>query len=193
MYLTEDTPVASTALPVRAMTEHLRLGTGFSDDGMQDALIETYLRAAMATLEGRIGKALLARTFRLTLGRWRGYGPQALPMAPVMRVVSLTVAGREVLDDRVRLLADQHRPMVDVRGGFPVIPDGQQAVIVFEAGFGDWDMVPPDLQQAVMLLAAEYYERRHEAGGRATLLPMHVAALIERWRLVRVMGGAACS
>ncbi len=192
MYLTEDTPIAAAALPVRAMTEHLRLGTGFSDDGMQDALIETYLRAAIATLEGRIGKALLARRFRLTLGRWRGYGPQVLPMAPVVRVVSLTVAGREVLDERVRLLVDLHRPMVDVRGGFPIIPEGQQAVVVFEAGFGDWDAVPHDLQQAVMLLAAEYHEVRHEAGLRVAALPMQVATLIERWRTVRLLGGRVC-
>ncbi|MCJ8139298.1 head-tail connector protein [Falsirhodobacter halotolerans] len=192
MYLTEDTPVATAALPVGAMTEHLRLGTGFSDDGMQDRLIETYVRAAIATLEGRIGKALLARRFRLTLGRWRGYGPQALPMAPVTKVLSVTVAGREVLDTRLRLLADMHRPMVDVRGGFPAIPAGEQAEIVFEAGFGEWSDVPHDLQQAVMLLAAEYYEARTEVGSRPSALPMHVAALIDRWRLMRVMGGAAC-
>lgn len=49
---------------MQALKDHLRLGSGFADDGMQDGLIEGYLRAAMAAIEGRIGKVLLARRFR---------------------------------------------------------------------------------------------------------------------------------
>ncbi len=52
-------------MPVQALKNHLRLGTGFADDGMQDGLIEGYLRAAMAAIEGRIGKALIARQFHV--------------------------------------------------------------------------------------------------------------------------------
>ena len=62
--------------------------------------------------------------------------------------------------------------------------------MVFEAGFGAaWSGVPADLQQAVMMLAAEYYEFRHDPGSRAAGLPIAVETLIGRWRLIRVLGG----
>ncbi len=64
MILTEETTIPGLALPVQALKDHLRLGSGFGDDGMQDGLIESYLRAAIAAIEGRIGKALIARQFR---------------------------------------------------------------------------------------------------------------------------------
>ena len=72
MMLSELTTVPAGALPVQALKDHLRLGSGFADDGMQDALIEGYLRAAMAAIEARIGKVLIARRFRWVLEDWRG-------------------------------------------------------------------------------------------------------------------------
>ena len=67
MVLTEQTAVPTAALPIQEFKDHLRLGTGFADDGVQDALAEGYLRAALAAIEGRIGKALIARDFLLLL------------------------------------------------------------------------------------------------------------------------------
>ena len=52
-------------------------------------------------------------------------------------------------------------------------------------------LCPPDLAQAVLLLAAEYYENRSEAGVSEGGLPFGVVTLIERWRTVRVLGGGA--
>ena len=192
MNLIEERPVAAEALPIAALKEHLRLGTGFADDGLQDRLVERHLRAAIAAIEGRIGKALVARSFRLVLNRWRDGGSQALPLAPVSSVQALRVGSAEVAPVAWWLAEDMHRPRLVGRSGLPVIPEGKTAEIVFTAGFGSWDAVPADLAQAVMLLAAEYYEVRHEAGLRVSALPMQVAALVERWRAVRLLGGAVC-
>ena len=64
--------------------------------------------------------------------------------------------------------------------------------MVFDAGFGAaWGNVPPDLAQAVLLLAAEFYDRRNELGEGVAGLPYAVQALIEKWRIVRVLGGGA--
>lgn len=194
MMLTEQEPVPDAALPVQAMKDHLRLGSGFADDGMQDALIIGYLRAALAAVEGRIGKALIARRFSLVLGGWRDAGSQALPLAPVSAVVSVTLvdsAGPVVLPPaRWRLEADLHRPRLMAVGTlFPAVAEGGRAEVVFDAGFGPWAMVPADLRQAVLLLAAQYHELRHETGVAA--MPFGVMALIERWRTVRVLGGGA--
>ena len=59
MMLVEETTVPMSALPVAEFKDHLRLGSGFSDDGIQDALLDAHLRAAMAAIEavGLIGEA----------------------------------------------------------------------------------------------------------------------------------------
>lgn len=198
MMLIEQTTVPGAALPVQAMKDHLRLGTGFADDGMQDGLIESYLRAAMAAIEGRIGKALISRRYLLTLEDWRHGAEQALPVAPVSSIVSVTLvdaaAVATVVDPaRYRLVTDMHRPKLAAAGAMlPLVPTDGRVEVAFDAGFGAaWVAVPGDLAQAVMLLAAEYYERRHDAGVREGGLPFGVVSLIERWRTVRVLGGGA--
>lgn len=197
MMLSEVTPVPQAVLPVAEFKDHLRLGTGFTDDGAQDALAESYLRAAMAAIEGRIGKALIARDFVLELSEWRWPEAQALPLAPVGAVASVTVRDRAGLPDviaatRYQLVRDAQRPKIVATGALlPGIPVGGTVEVVFTAGFGPaWADVPGDLAQAVFLLAAQYHEFRHEAG-QAQAMPFGVLALIERWRTVRVLGGGA--
>jgi uncharacterized phiE125 gp8 family phage protein len=94
---------------------------------------------------------------------------------------------------RYRLVRDMSRPRLEaVAGLLPGIPVGGVAEIAFTAGFGPgWADLPVDLAQAVFLLAAQYYETRHEGaaqGGAA--MPFGVMALIARWRTVRSIGGA---
>jgi uncharacterized phiE125 gp8 family phage protein len=195
MMLVEEAAVPGAALPVAGLRDHLRLGSGFGDEAVQEALLAGYLRAALAAIEGRCAKALIARRFVWTVASWRDPGGVALPLAPVAAVVSVSVldgAGAVPVDPaRWRLVPDMHRPrLVPQAGGLPAIPEGAVAEVVFDAGFGAWAAVPPDLQQAVMMLAASYHEVRHEAGFREdAALPMGVARLVERWRTVRVLGG----
>jgi uncharacterized phiE125 gp8 family phage protein len=196
MMLIEQTAVAAAALPVAALTAHLRLGSGFGDDGLQDGLLETHLRAAIGVIEARIGKALLARRFLLRLDDWWDSAFQALPVAPVSAIVSVTLvdgAGQmtAVAADRWRLVPDMHRPKLAARQVcLPQVPYDGRAEVVFDAGFGaSWPMVPPDLAQATLMLAAQYYEHRHEPGPGGAGLPQAVQALIERWRTVRLLGG----
>ena len=163
MMLTEMTTVPGAALPVQAFKDHLRLGTGFSDDGMQDGLIEAYLRAAIAAIEGRIGKVLIARRFKLVLEDWRSAGEQPLPVAPVTGVVSVTVVDAAEVPlvvgaGRYRLVTDMQRPKLTAVGVLlPVVPMDGRAEVVFDAGFGaTWAAVPVDLAQAVLLLAGTH-------------------------------------
>jgi uncharacterized phiE125 gp8 family phage protein len=195
MMLTEETPVPSAALPVEEMKDHLRMGSGFADEGLQDGLIETYLRAAMAAIEGRIGKMLFQRRFLWVLECWRD-AEQALPVSPVSGITSLTLvdaAGGEVIVPAAayRLVKDLHRPrLAGKTAALPTIPSEGLAKVVFDAGFGPaWTDIPVDLRQAVLLLAGEYYEHRHDDGAQAAGLPFGVVTLIERWRTVRILGG----
>lgn len=198
MMLTEQTTVPTLALPIAAFKTHLRLGTGFADDTLQDGLIESTLRAAIAMIEGRIGKMLIARRFLWTIEDWRTGAEQALPVAPVTAVVSVTLVDSAdvatVVDAaRYKLVQDTHRPkLMSTGSALPLVPMARRAEVVFDAGFGAaWAAVPADLAQAVLLLAAEYYEHRSETGVRDGGLPFGVVTLIERWRTVRVLGGGA--
>lgn len=198
MMLTETMPVPAMALPVTALKAHLRLGSGFADDTFQDGLVEGYLRAALAVIEGRTAKMLIARDFRLELEGWREGGEQALPVGPVedvaeVRIIDAAGVPAVVEPSRWRLVRDMHLPrLVGMAGLLPMVPEGGRIEIDFSAGFGVWDAVPADLRQAVFLLAAEYYEQRHEGGQRTGEgLPQAVQALIGRWRRVRVLGGGA--
>jgi len=191
MDLIETSAVNDGDLPVAAFRAHLRLGTGFADEATGDALLVQYLRGALAAIEARTGKALMQRDFRLILPCWRWPDAQALPVAPVSAVASVTLVDAagvpEVVDaDRWRLVVDRHRPQIVAAGAvLPMAPTGGRIEVDFTAGFGDWADLPDDLRQAVLLLAAQYYEGR--TGGAA--LPGSVTALLARWVPLRVTAG----
>lgn len=196
MMLTELTTVPQAALPLAELKEHLRLGAGFALAANQDGLLESHLRAAMATIEGRIAKVLIERQFLWQIDDWRDPAEQALPVAPVSAIVSLTLVdgnGVSALANEAtyRLVADIHRPRIAGRGlALPAVPVEGRIELVFAAGFGPvWSDVPSDLRQAVLLLAAEFYEHRNDDGTAQPGLPFGVMALIERWRQVRILGG----
>jgi uncharacterized phiE125 gp8 family phage protein len=195
--LVEVTGVPDVALPVARLRGHLRLGTGFGEDGLQDPVLAGFLRAAMAAIEGRTGKVLIARDFLYSRGTWGFNDRQPLPVAPVSAVASVAVvdaAGVEVAlpPEGWRLVHDAARPLVMALGlAFPAVPVGGELRIAFRAGFGNaFADVPADLQQAVMMLAAHYHEFRHDTGLGEGCMPFGVTALIERFRVMRIGGGA---
>ena len=118
----------SAAIPVAAFRQHLRLGSGFADDGGQDGMLAACLRAAMAAVEARIGLALLARRFLWRLTRWSDVAGQVFPVAPVALVESVTLRDRLgaalAIDPAVWVLVpDGRRPRLrGVAGYLPPIP-----------------------------------------------------------------------
>ncbi len=197
MMLIEETAPAAEALPVAALREHLRLGSGFeiAEDSAETAALAGFLRAAIATIEARTGKVLLTRRFRMQLDDWRDRLGQALPLAPVIAVEAIEIDdGRGTVTtvpvENWRLLPDGQRPVILPAGVMlPHVPRSGLVTITFTAGFGStWSAVPADLGQAVMMLAARYYEDRSFEGS-AGAMPFGVSALIERWRQIRTLGG----
>lgn len=195
MMLIEQTTIPTLSLPLAEFRDHLRLGTGFADDAVQDGVLERALRAALAMIETRTGKVLLERDFIWRISGWRGQDCQALPVAPVSTLINVQIVDRTgdvtVIDPaRYRLKEDHFRPqLVAIGGRLPSIPAAGEAEIGFQAGFGAaWGDVPADLAQAVFMLAARLYENR--AGMDDADLPATVEALISRYRTVRTLGGA---
>jgi len=197
MMLVEETTVPLSALPVAQFKDHLRLGSGFSDDGVQDAVLESYLRAALAAIEARTGKILIERMFSWRLTAWRDVRRQPLPVAPVNAVDAVTLLDMqgqetEVDADGWYLEPDMQRPSLQPSGAsLPALPPGGSVRIGMLAGFGpEWSDLPADLAQAVMLLAAHFYEFRHDVSHLSPAMPHGVLALTEGYRTVRLfMGG----
>ncbi|MEM7470040.1 MAG: hypothetical protein AAF340_01725 [Pseudomonadota bacterium] len=195
MVLVELTSVDLSDLPMDAFKAHLQLGTGFADDSVQDEVLESYIRAAMAAIEARIGKMLLSRDVIWELSAWSSLSVQSLPVAPVSAVNAVTIvsdAGAEtpVEPTHYTLRKDTHRPQLKAAGSvLPTIPSNGVSRISFTAGFGpSWLDVPPDLREAVFLLAAHYYENRRDQNGSSGLMPFGVMALLEAHRNIRVFG-----
>ncbi|ARU01022.1 head-tail connector protein [Yoonia vestfoldensis] len=197
MMLVEETPVSDAVLPVAQLKEYLRLATGFADDADQDGLLSRHLRAAMATIEARIGKILLERDFSWTLRAWRDPRRQLLPAAPVAAITHVTQVaqdGRETPTDPAAwaLVADGPHPALVARAGLlPAVPPHGAVRIGLLAGFGpEWSDLPADLAQASLMLAAHHYDARHDLGGAHGRVPAGVTALIDPYRVLRLGGRA---
>lgn len=196
MMLTEESQVPAAALALDRFKDHLRLATGFDAGDLQDGILEGFLRAALSAVEARTGKALIERNFALSLTGWRSPAGQALPLAPVSAVTAVhlidaTGTETEVDADTYWLEADTHRPCLRPRGAaLPSIPTNGRMRVRFVAGYGpSFDDLAPDLAQAVFLLAAHYYEYRHEVSLGEGCMPFGVTSLIERYRHMRLSGG----
>lgn len=194
--LIEETTVADAALPVAQFKAHLRLGTGFAEDDVQDEVLRSFLRAAIAAIEARTGKILISRQFSWTVYNWRDATGEVLPVVPVQAVTSVTLrdgGGQDTVLDQTayRLERDSQRPRLRPAGALlPTVATGGAAIVALVAGMAaDWGGLPADLGQAVLLLAAHYYEYRHETALGDGCMPFGVTSLIQRYRTVRFGSG----
>lgn len=188
MNLKELAPRTTSPVPIDEFQAHLRLGYGFADDGAETGLLQRYLLAAQAVVEQQTGQALVARRYLAQVDRWGRRGDFVLPVGPVAAIDALRFRrGAEIAEQSVAAL--ELSPGVSGQvlrgpGGAPLpgLPQGWIAELEFTAGHGaDWDSVPRDLAQAVLLLAAEYYGGRSEA-----MMPVGVSALLQAHRPVRL-------
>lgn len=193
MMIVEDSLLPVTALPMDAFRAHLRLGTGFAEDTLQDEVLEGFLRASLAAIEARTGKALIQRAVLLRSYGWDHADAQGLGLAPVVSVETVQIFDRSGafvadIDEDVRLEMDAHMPMLRPLGlALPSLPSGGYVQIGATVGYGaDWLGVPADLQQAVFLLAAHFYEYRHDMALGSGCMPFGVTSLLERYRPMRL-------
>ncbi|MCC1493422.1 head-tail connector protein [Cognatishimia sp. F0-27] len=193
MILVEETQVPDVVLPVVQLRTHLRLGTGFAEDDVQDAVLSSFLRAALAAIEARTSKSLIRRAFLLTLTQWRDASGMVLPIAPVTGITGITLidkfgAAQNVDPSGFALRVDAQSPRLVPTGSFlPPVPELGSAEVRFEAGYAqDFQELPSDLAQAVLMLAAHYYEYRDETALSQGCMPFGVTSLIARYRPVRL-------
>ncbi len=191
--LIEETNVPDAALPVAEFKAHMRMGTGFGEDSLQDAVLGGFLRAAMAAIETRTGKVLIEREFTQIAAVLADPAKVKLQVAPVTLIAEVQLVSRgggtEVVDPNVYWLErDGNTPRLRATStSLPQPETGGELRVRFLAGYGlEWDGVPADMQQAVLMLAAHYYEYRHDTALSGGCMPFGVTSLIERFRTMRL-------
>lgn len=197
MMLIEETAVPDAALPVAQFKLHLRQGTGFGEDDLQDPVLKGFLRAALSAIEARTGKALIQRAFSWSLTGWRDPAGQVLPIGPIQSLTEVAVldaqAGETLYPiSQFRLERSSQNPrLCPVGASLPNVPTKGSVRVGFVAGFAaDWQELPADLVQAVFLLAAHYYEYRNETSLSDGCMPFGVTSLIQRYRPMRLTPGS---
>lgn len=186
MHLAEIQPVATAALPLATLKDHLRLPDGFPDGASTDAKLEQSLRASLGSVEARTGKALFVRQFRWRISDWGRSDRVTVPVAPVVSLDAAMIlapgAADEVLDvaDFI-VMTDIHKPAMLPRATqFPVLARGAEAEFTLSAGFAaSWDGIPADLREATLILAADYFDASTDA---ATKPSPAVEAVLQRYR-----------
>ncbi len=185
MLLTQSAPGALTPVPMQELTAHLRLAHGFADDGAEDGLLELYLRNATAFIERRLNCALIRRGYELRVAHWDRYGCLTLPVGPVTEIDSIRferpgiVTSLETGEWIVKPGEQRQRVCGAGHDALRAIPHGAMAVLTFQAGYGEsWNDVPDDLRQAVLLMAAHYFEHRGEDKTPNMTVPPAVQAIL---------------
>lgn len=185
--------VAPTDAPVSLDEMKLHLHVDGTDE---DDLIQAYIDAATAHLDGYAGitgRALVTQTWRQDFG---GFGPcLRLPVGPVASVSEVTYFDASNVQ---QTLADTvYTRLTDALGSYLALKSGQNwpstyarqdaVSATFVAGEAP-DQVPAPLKVAIMLIAANWYENRETVtvGNIATEIPFGAAALIAPYRRVGV-------
>ncbi len=174
---------------------HLRLDAASS---AEDVLIGSLLLTARLHIEAALGLALITQGWMQTLDAWPSHDAYVnLGLRPVQAITAVRVRGAD--NSAVTLLPTQYQldasslPARLVRPGNAFWPPPGKAAagieIAFTAGFGAAATdVPAPIRQALLMLAAHWYEHRDpiEIGSDETIVPAAVSQLLEPWRLKRL-------
>lgn len=152
---------AASAVPLDDVRRHLRVDTD-EDDG----LIEIYLNAAIAYLDGAggwLGRALVAQTWR---DDFDFFSPALrLSLAPILSVISVTYldtagSSQTIAPESYAIRHSSNAPELVFASGFayPSLSDDAPAIsVTYSAGY---EPVPAALRAAILLMVGDMYAWR---------------------------------
>ena len=157
-------------------------------------MLGTLITAARLMVEAASGRLLVDQAWRIVFDCWPDGGEIRLPLSPVSaitaaRVYDLLGAAQPVAAGVLQLDIAADPPVVRVVGEVPEIGRNRGAIeIDLVAGYGATAAaVPALLRQAVLRLAARWFERRGDVVGQdAQALPPEIMALIAPFRRARL-------
>ena len=173
----ETTPVSLADLKQEA-------AAGFTDD---DALLQGYLGAAIAHLDGYagiLGRCLISQTWAQPFRCWRDR--MRLPFPDVASVVVTyfddEAAEQTVSDDLYEVTEGPRGAEVVFKDAFirPSLDDDRDAPVkmTFVAGYGAAEDVPQDIKICILALARHWYDRNPGDPPQMRMIEKH------RFRLV---------
>ncbi|MDP3257593.1 hypothetical protein [Bosea sp. (in: a-proteobacteria)] len=183
------TPPAEEPVSLAEARAFLRL-----EETAEDELLTTLITAARLMVEAASGRLLVDQSWRIVIDRWPQGGVLRLPLAPVGAITAARVydalgIAQPVQPSALRLDTSADPPLLQVVGEVPEIGRAQGAIeIDVMAGFGATAAaVPALLRQAVLRLAARWFEHRGDVVGRdAEALPPEILALVAPFRRARL-------
>jgi len=190
-------PLVLTAAPaaepvsVSEAKQYLRI-----DSAVEDPVVASLILAARLHIEGALDIAMVTQSWTLVLDQWPADGRVSVPLGPLQGVDSVKVHDA----DEVAQTVSPQTYMVDLSSLRPRLVRNSGAVwptpgrpangieIAVTAGYGDTpETVPQPIRQAVLLLAAHWYEQREPVVfDQPDELPHGVADLLKPYRQVRL-------
>jgi uncharacterized phiE125 gp8 family phage protein len=177
-------PPAVEPIALADLKAHLSL-----DGGEHDATLTRLIATARQHVETTTRRALIAQGWRVTLDRWPYRRRVVLPVAPVRAILSVTVfdaLGEPIVLAPALYALDRVRvPAVLVAAPGVRVPGlpASGIAIDLEAGHGPAAAdVPAPLREAVLRLAARWFEHRLDPDAAASPPPI-VEALIAPYRV----------
>lgn len=184
------TPPVGDVVTLIQAKKHLRID--HSDD---DDLIQAYVAAAQGAIEGPtgIGVLLLDQDWEIYLDNW----PKVIeiPLGPITDVSAITYTDQDGATQTLSsslYVVDVFSSSANITRAYgatwPTARTERNSIkVAFSGGFGDFDDVPRDLKQAMLLMVSHYYEHREAVVGvenrdSSTELPLGVSAILDRYR-----------
>jgi uncharacterized phiE125 gp8 family phage protein len=194
MSLTLVTPPAAPPISLAEIKAQVRV-----EDGSEDALLMGYVRSATDMVEQMSGLRLIDQTWEYSTDAFpERCGWLRLPLAPLLAVEQITYVNEQgislTLDSSVYLV----RGIGSVQPGRIILGANQQwpttwrgaGAVVIRARYGwlDHNAVPEALRQAVMMLAAHWFDNRSTTAagpdyGPVSHTPFGVRELVEPYRV----------
>lgn len=186
---------APAAEPVSRTEAKAHLRVDSSDD---DTLIDSLITAARRQVETITRRALVTQTWDLYLDGFPEGDCIEIPRPPLASVASVKYtdyAGAQTTWDASNYVVDTTslvgRVVLAYAKSWPSFTPypSNPVVIRFTAGYGGASSVPQEIKQAMLLLIAEWYERREathiglQGASAVTPLPFAVDALLATYRV----------
>ena len=194
MILSETHPIPPESLQVEALKAHLRMGSGFAEDTLQEPVLLSFLRAAVTAIESRISQILVQREFLWEAPSHMVKGDTLrFPIRPVRSIQKIAALDRAEVSTILPTDSYQFHyfgeqqilQLMPLDGAVPMT-----YLISMRVGLhAGLCSAPADLLQAVMLLAAHFYEYREDTNLTGGCMPFGVSSLIERYRPCRIYAG----
>jgi uncharacterized phiE125 gp8 family phage protein len=160
----------------------------------EDQMILSFLAAARLMVEAHAGRVLISQTWRLVLDRWPVDGTLRLPLSPLISISAARVYDANGIAQAVSvgaLLAQVASDPANIQIVLPVPQPGRVSggiEIDVVVGYGaSAAQVPESLKQAVLRLAARWFEHRGDLSfGQTPVPPADVLALVAPHRRARL-------